>query len=153
MVVNGTQQFVGSDTEALARALRTQATAPPAKSQLELHLVSATLGNGTLTVDYTLAGPAIASRPELIAVLADDMDQTEVPRGENSGRTLHHVAVARALLRLTPSPQRAQQPGPIEIKVAVPSTFHPRPGAQHLILFAQSTQQGPVLATDSLPLL
>jgi hypothetical protein len=33
----------------------------------------------------------------LIAALAEDAVHTEVPRGENEGRTLHHVAVVRVM--------------------------------------------------------
>ena len=34
------------------------------------------------------------------AVLADDADRSSVARGENAGRTLEHVAVARSLVRV-----------------------------------------------------
>jgi hypothetical protein len=37
---------------------------------------------------------------DIVAVLTDDTDRSNVLRGENNGRLLHHVSVARSLTRV-----------------------------------------------------
>jgi len=84
---------------------------------------------------------------DIIAVLADDTDRSSVLRGENSGRALSHVAVARTLLRVGKLQATAQQ----TVQIPVPSSIRTTAG-HHLILFAQEPGNGPILGADSRPL-
>lgn len=90
MVVDGTVQFVGSNPRALVGALQGASARPKEALSIE----NARWDRGA--VEFAVHGAA-KSGERLVAVLAADATHTEVTRGENAGRTLHHVAVARAL--------------------------------------------------------
>jgi hypothetical protein len=90
MVVDGEQQFVGSDAASLTRALAHDALSP----KLNITIESARWSNGT--VQFSLRGDS-GAHAVLTAALAENATRSEVARGENAGRTLHHVAVVRAL--------------------------------------------------------
>src|ERR1700677_2831539 len=91
MVVNGREQFVGSDRRALQAAL----TAESQRKQIMLHIDSAQLAQGSITFTYSASALPAKESLQLVAVLVDDVDRSSVLRGENSGRELTHVAVAR----------------------------------------------------------
>jgi hypothetical protein len=92
MVVDGRVQFVGSDErgairaiENAARAEKTPMTISPARFD----------GNNSVTLRVEIgAAPADAV---LLVAIEDESDVSSVSRGENSGRTLHHVAVVREM--------------------------------------------------------
>src|ERR1700744_20547 len=95
MVLNGRDQFVGSDGSALERGLRDDTR----KEHVALRIVSSTNSSDGVDVRFSMAGKP--SKPlDIIAVLADDTDRSNVLRGENSGRQLQHVSVARSLTRV-----------------------------------------------------
>jgi len=141
MVLNGAHQFLGSDRPALLQALRAEQSQA---SDVAIQIASATPAGSSLTVRFPVSGDlSSAARADLFAVLADDMDQSNVLRGENSGKTLSHVAVARSLTRMSPVTTGAEQTATIP----VPPSFH-GPQKRHLILFAQTIGSGRVLAVD-----
>jgi hypothetical protein len=90
MVVDGTVQFVGSNAAALSQAMTNEA----AKPKQPLAIDGAEWQNGA--AKFTVHGTP-ASGTKLVAVLAADATQSEVKRGENAGKTLHHVAVVRTM--------------------------------------------------------
>jgi hypothetical protein len=142
MVLDGRDQFVGSDVGALERALQEDSH----RNHLTLRILSSALSSSGLNVKFSLAGEM--SKPlDIIAVLTDDQDHSDVARGENSGRLLQHVAVARLLTRVA----TIQEDGEQSVHVAVPDGFQLGTG-HHLILFAQERHQGAILgaATASL---
>jgi hypothetical protein len=96
MVVNGREQLVGSDGRALQAALATESQ----RKQISLRIDSAQIKDNRVTFSYTASDFPAKGSLQLVAVLVDDMDQSSVLRGENSGRKLTHVAVARALAPL-----------------------------------------------------
>lgn len=93
MVVDGAAQFVGSDRNALIRAVQQSAT----KDKLALEIIDAHLQNGKVT--FSLRSGA-ANGVHWYAAIAADATRSEVSRGENAGRTLHHTAVVRVLKQL-----------------------------------------------------
>ena len=140
MVVNGSAQFVGSDRSALEPALSDQGGAPV----LPLHIVSAAVMGDHLNVTYTSG--AAPSGTVLYAVLADELDHSKVLRGENEGRVLTHVAVARSLPRIGALDPNA----PRSVELPLPDSFRAgAPPGHHVILFAQSPSLGPVLGIDA----
>jgi len=144
MVINGAEQIVGSDRAALLRAVQQEEGERP---QLSLRIVSLSVAQNTLTVDFSTSGELPAHGADLIAVLADDFDRSSVLHGENSGRLLAHVAVARSIARVG----RVQAVGERTVQIPIPASFETTPG-HHLILFAQTPGNGRVLGTDTKPL-
>jgi hypothetical protein len=91
MVVDGAEQFVGSDAGKLTQAIERSAATP--KIALEI-------SNPHLAPDGSIAFSVQApvdSKISLFAAVAENATVSEVLRGENKGRTLHHVAVVRVL--------------------------------------------------------
>jgi hypothetical protein len=83
----------GSDSDALARAIAKAAEKP----KPEISIDSVTWQEDTLHFSVH------ATMPEhtlLMAALAEDATRSSVTRGENAGRTLHHVAVVRVLKQM-----------------------------------------------------
>jgi hypothetical protein len=144
MVINGAEQIVGSDRTALARAVRAQ---EDQHAQLSLRILSMSLTHNTLTVNLSSSGELPPHGADLIAVLTDDSDQSNVLRGENSGRDLVHVAVARSFTRVA----RVQATGEKTIEVPIPASIQSAPG-HHIILFVQTPDNGRVLGIDTKPL-
>ena len=91
---------------------------------------------------FSVAGES--SKPlDIVAVLTDDADQSNVLHGENDGRLLQHVSVARSLVRVATVKGAAQQ----SVHIAFPNGFHLDSGSgHHLILFAQQQHQGAIEA-------
>jgi hypothetical protein len=144
MVINGAEQIVGSDRAGLLRAVEKEDAESP---RMSLHIVSLNVAGSTLTVNFSTSGDLPAQGADLIAVLADDSDQSSVLRGENSGRTLVHVAVARSITRIA----KVKAAGERTAQIPIPVSFQAKQG-HHLILFAQTPGTGRVLGTDTKPL-
>ena len=91
MVVDGAEQFVGSDAPKLENSVaRAAATPKPALTIADAHRAA----DGSIIFSVQAAS---ASKTTLVAVVAENATHAEVSRGENAGRTLHHVAVVRVL--------------------------------------------------------
>jgi len=144
MVINGAEQIVGSDRGALLHAVEKEDAESP---RLSLRIVSVNVAGNTLTVNLATTGDVPKQGADLMAVLADDSDRSNVLRGENSGRTLAHVAVARSITRVA----RVKTAGELTVQIPIPTSFQANQG-HHLILFAQTPGNGRVLGTDTKPL-
>ena len=143
MVLNGRDQFVGSDGQALERALRDDAR----REHLSLRIVSFTPASGEIDVKFALAGNP--SKPlDVIAIIADDTDRSNVLRGENSGRQLQHVAVARSMTRVATVRNDSEQ----TVHVSFPEVLSKGSGSgHHLILIAQEPNQGAIIGATTTP--
>lgn len=142
MVVNGRVQFVGSDRRALQSALAEQATQPA----LDLHIDHAQIAVDRLSFAYSLDHAHLPDGLSLNAVVVDDSDRSSVIRGENSGRQLTHVSVARAFLALG----KLDRTTPNEFSIALPTaTLRTLSPHRHLIIFAQQGEAGPVAGVDA----
>jgi hypothetical protein len=86
---------------------------------------------------------------DVIAVLADDADRSNVLRGENGGRLLQHVSVARSLTRVAVVRGDAEQ----SIHLSLPDGFQLGGGSgHHVILFAQEPHQGAIVGAATMAL-
>jgi hypothetical protein len=142
MVVNGAEQFVGSDSAKLQQALRREGQQAQA---VDVRIVSTSMADGLLRVTYSVRGNFPSQGVDIVAVLADDTVHSNVRRGENSGRNLTHVAVARSLTRI--ATVKAQDPES-RVQLPLPSSFQSSQ-EHHLILFAQTSGNGRVLGADT----
>jgi hypothetical protein len=144
MVINGAEQIVGSDRAALLHAVEKEDAETP---RMFLRIVSLSVAADTLTVNLAASGDVPKQGADLMAVLADDSDRSNVLRGENSGRLLAHVAVARSITRVA----KVKTAGDLTVQIPIPASFQATQG-HHLILFAQTPGNGRVLGTDTKPL-
>jgi hypothetical protein len=145
MVVNGREQFTGGDRRALDAAFASEAQ----RKQIELHITSAQLMEKDVTFTYSVTDLPRKSSIQLVAVLVDDTDRSNVARGENSGRQLSHAFVARALAPLGTLQETEQR----SVSLPLPPSFHGGSGTgHHLVLFAQEDRTGAVLGTDTKPI-
>jgi hypothetical protein len=144
MVLNGRDQFVGSDGRALGRALRDDTK----RTHSDLRILTSTLSADGVDVKFSLS--AHTSKPlDVVAVITDDADRSNVQRGENSGRLLQHVSVGRSLTKV------ATVAGDTEklIHLPLPEGFQAAASVgHHLVLFLQEAHQGTIVgaATASL---
>jgi hypothetical protein len=137
MIVNGRDQFVGGDGGALESALQSDARRPHA----DLRIVSSALSENGIDATFSFSGQA--KKPlDLIAVVTDDTDRSNVLRGENSGRLLEHVSVARTLVKVATISGDTEK----SIHLAIPEALKPKSGAgHHLVLFVQEPHQGAIV--------
>jgi hypothetical protein len=145
MVVNGREQFVGSDRRALAAALASEAQ----RKQIELHITSVQVTERNITFSYSAMSLPATGSLQLVAVMVDDVDRSNVSRGENSGRALIHVSVARAIAALGALHETEQR----SVSLPLPPSFTENSGVgHHLVLFAQQNGSDAVLGVDSKPM-
>lgn len=145
MVVNGREQFVGGDGRSLLAAFASEAK----RTHIDLHIQSAQLSSDHLDLRYSASRLPSGRNLQLFAVLVDDQDQSNVARGENSGRKLIHVSVARMFTRLGPIVSTEGR----KISLPLPQSFVRNPGGpHHLIVIAQENGGGAVEGIDSRPI-
>lgn len=133
IVVNGTSQAVGNDSRSVLDAIKKSANAP----RLAITISGLHRAEDHIQIAYSADA---APNSTLFAVLADASDRSSVARGENAGRTLDHVAVARSITTLaslqTPAVGNAAE-------IAIPREDAGR--HLRLILFAQSAKNGSIV--------
>ena len=89
-VIDGNAQLVGNNADGVAKAVEHAASTP----KKALTIADPHWENGA--VSFAVHG-AVDSSSKLVAVLAADGTGPKITRGENAGRTIHHVAVVRAI--------------------------------------------------------
>jgi hypothetical protein len=101
MVVDGNMQLVGSDERQAVQAIQSAAKVDKFRISLSAPRLE---GNNGLTVHVEVGAMSAAGAKhtsgQVWIALADDMDQSNVKRGENAGRVLTHVAVVRTLAQV-----------------------------------------------------
>ena len=142
VVVNGETQVLGSDGAAILKAV----TKNDHPSPVVLHIDSLAASNSAkLGVTFSIDG--LAGRGvDVYAVITDDAATSTVARGENSGRTLEHVSVARSMTKVA----RLKDAKTMTVSLVMPGVIKGQPETgRHLILFAQESGAGRVLAVVS----
>lgn len=145
MVVDGAEQFVGNDgahaLSAIAHAGQTTKTA--------LVLSKPEVKDHRVTIAVSLAAPAdTLPKADLYAALIDSTDVTNIGGGENRGLQLHHAAVVRTLQRIGKLKDLASHP----IKASLTVPHDAVVGNMRVVVFAQSSGQGPVVGVTEAPI-
>jgi len=91
VVVNGKTEFVGSNKDKLISSIEEQLNEKPVAS-IKLNAVQST--EGKIDVQYSTEGTD-AKKEQAILVLIQKMATNEIKKGENKGRTLHHINIVR----------------------------------------------------------
>jgi hypothetical protein len=139
MVVGGVRQFVGSDAGSARKAI--QQASEGGAIQLEFSGVKVDGQRVSALVGFE--GTAPAAKGDLYAALVDPVQTTEVKRGENGGRTLHHAGVVRTLSRIGSIKELAR--GPVAFSIEGPGKVE----GMRLVVFAQGVDAGPILGAAS----
>ena len=148
MVINGQQQTVGANTPEILRAVNLDANQNPGTNPVGLKVEPPSVQGNKLAVTFTVSG-TVPNRADVWAVVADDMASSSVLRGENSGRTLQHVSVARTITRIG----RAASGQAVTVSLDHPPALKGQaPTGQHLILFVQAAGLGKVFVVTALPI-
>ena len=142
MVINGEEQIVGSDRAGLLRAIREEQKPQP----ISVHINAVSVRDRSLVLKFSITGNLPSGGADLFAAVTDDNAKSSVTRGENSGRTLSHVSVARSITRIAKVSSQTEQT--IQIPLPSPSALSENQG-RHLILFAQAPDFGRVLGVDT----
>src|SRR5580765_7796040 len=95
-VVNGKKEFLGSNKSKLISSIEEQLNERSAVS-IKLTVVQNT--EGKIDVHYSAEGTD-AKKEQAILVLIQKMATNEIKKGENTGRTLHHINIVRNIFYL-----------------------------------------------------
>jgi len=142
MIVDGRDEFAGSDLAAAEKSIREAAARP----HLPLRVTARRSGQ-TLRVTLDLPESPAASEPiQVLAALTETGLTSTVSRGENRGRTLQHVAVAR----------KVQVMGPLGTEAfAAEGQWRLEPSwnvaSLHAVVWLQGTKTRHVYATATAP--
>jgi hypothetical protein len=133
MVVDGQSEFVGSDARAAESAIRSAANHQKAEIRI-------TEEGGSAIIDVAPLPIGTARKAAVFAAYAIDSGTQDVVRGENRGRRLHHVAIAKEL----------KQIGTVDERTLFKTKLPVASGAR-LIVFVQEFGNGPVWGTAMRP--
>jgi hypothetical protein len=116
MVVDGRREFVGNSARLLQAALMESASQSKASLQISVEQIDAP--ELLVKVD---AGPlpSGSKHADLYIAIADNIDETQVGGGENSGRRLLHAAVLRSLQKVG---KLGPEGGQKEVKLRIPKS-------------------------------
>lgn len=137
MIVEGRRQFVGSDRSALHAALSSEAGTPKVSIAMAL---SEDKRNRTMHVSAKLGASPFGGR--LIGFLVQREGHQQVARGENGGRSLNHVSIARDFHDL--GDMKPEQAFAGETTFALPGGSGS--ADYRVVVFLQQGAGGPILA-------
>jgi len=137
VVVNGRTEFVGSEAGTLARAIK---NALQQTDELQLQLSSLQLDKGQLNWTGTVDGAtATQHHYSLVVAIVQRTATTQVKGGENSGRTLSHVQIVRAL-SVSALEGKGENAGQLVWPAGV------TPADSEIIAFLQNSDNGEIVA-------
>ena len=144
MLVFVSLEFVGSDRDALRQAITMEAGTSRSALSLSLAAPARSAGDtGSLRVHLEAA--AVPPRARLLVVLVQREGLQQVARGENGGRVLRHVGIARDFQQVVlPA---AGQPLEAEATLRLPHDAND----YRVVAFLQEGAGGPILASASTP--
>ena len=138
LVIDGHDQYVGGDARKIIDGITRAAV--NAKSPVHIGSVQRQGSQAAVEIDAPALDPsAKVGQAELWIAIASDRETSQVRRGENSGRNLTHVSVARELRKI----------GTVTRSKGLNQTIHlPVNGSGRIIAFLQEPNQGAIAGTD-----
>lgn len=103
VVVNGRKEFIGSNKSKLISAIEEQLNEKPAAS---IKLKAMQNNSGKIEVSYSTAG-SDSKNTQLVLLLVQKMASNKINRGENKGKTLHHINIVREISYLSSNSKEA----------------------------------------------
>lgn len=104
-VIDGRTETVGSRKGAVESMIAEAAKRPHAAIAIDVTKRDEQVGAYELTLRVGALPPDAATDAELVATLTQNGARIAVARGENSGSTLEHTAIARELVVVAPAPR------------------------------------------------
>lgn len=141
IVVDGVADVLGSDAATLTRRV----TRAAAKPKPQLNIEAATWQGDML---HFAVRTTDQDHSPLVVVLAEDQTQSSVSRGENAGRMLRHVAVARVLKDMGPN---AADGRPLTLKLVADKGAAAQGKSLRLVVFLVDRHSGRVQAIAEEP--
>ena len=144
MIVDGTEQFVGSDRQKAIAAIVNSAAQP--KGTIAINLMPDSKDESSVACKISVDGIDRNGGRAMVVMLAiteDDLS-SDVPRGENAGQTLHHAAVVRTLRRVATINPTDTLPFSASTMISIQPTW--RADHIHIAIFVQDPQSGKILA-------
>ena len=141
MVIDGVDQLVGSDRDGLQQELDKTRNSRPVTIQIS----AVVYREDVVSVSYTLSGSLPSGGAEVVAIVADDEDRSTVARGENSGRVLTHVSVARSMKLVSAKVSTQEQ---ILVVPILRSSGSSQKQGRRIILLVQEKGQGRVFGAN-----
>lgn len=129
LVVNGKDQFVGSDEAGIKNAIKKETN----KNEKSSLILDCRIDKGKLYVKYT--GAKEARDTELVLVLIQKEGESKVIVGQNGGRTLRHIQIARDIVS-------QELDGRKNAMLDLPANFYAEDGGWELIGFTQNKGSG-----------
>ncbi len=102
-VINGKHEFVGSDKNKIINTVEEELKSKPTAI---IKLKASENGSGKIEARYSTEG-GISTHDQLILLLIQKTATTNVKRGENGGRVLHHINIVRQM-SLVPIPLKEE---------------------------------------------
>jgi len=135
MVVDGVEEFVGSDSSRARRAIALSAGHP------KIGITADLAAPGMLHVAVPASAPA-----EVFVALVYDPDPSQVSKGENSGRRLLHISVVKSLKRVG----EISRTKSFDARLPIPDD--PMLANPRAVIFIQERGQGRVLGSAEVSL-
>ena len=145
MVVDGSSEFVGSNSGLAEKAFRKALEVPKLPVHLSLiptdasNILYAHLETGALDASFSSRGA------DVYVAVALNRVESQVSAGENSGHRLEHLSVVKSLTRVGALKQGQAFAQEVELKVGPESNS----SGLRLIAFVQEARQGRVLGAAS----
>lgn len=96
VVINGKKEFIGSNKNQLTSSIEDQLNE---RSAVSIKLTAVQNTEGKIDVHYSAEG-VDTKKEQAILVLIQKMATNEIRKGENQGKTLHHINIVRKILYL-----------------------------------------------------
>ena len=143
IIVDGHREMVGSDEDSALEAIR--AAGQSSKGRLAIRWPPRQKSSRKVRIGVRIESlPDVSGRRELMVAITEKGLSSDVSRGENAGRVLHHAPTVRLLMNLGPLPDAGRLPFDIPVRVPWQKTWK-REHVQ-LVAFVQDRQSRRILA-------